>query len=140
MFRKISVSVLVAVVVLLSFAVAVSAQGRWDGTGPNNGVGMMGMRASHQHSGNISVASPMMNRTGDGPCVNFVDENNDGICDNAGTQMGSGSMNGRGMNRGMGSGSGMGVGADGEPLHQFGDGTCDYGTPLRDGTGPQTGQ
>lgn len=138
MFRKISVSVLVAVVVLLSFAVVASAQGRWDGTRPNNGVGNMGMHVAQQHSGNMSVASPMMNRTGDGPCVNFVDEDGDGICDNAGTQMGSGSMNGRGMNRGMG--SGMGVGADGEPLHRFGDGTCDYGTPLRDGTGPQNGQ
>ena len=141
MFRKVSISLLVALAALLVFAVAVSAQGRWDGAGPNgDGMRPQQMHAWQQQNSDGSD-QPFGYRNNDGTCANFVDEDGDGLCDNAGTsaalgRMGpSGRMNG--MNRGQG---GMGMAAAGQRLHRFGDGICDYESAPRDGTGNQFGQ
>lgn len=138
MFRKFSISLLIAVTALLVFAVAVSAQGRWNGAGPNQD----GMRAGQMQSWRLQngdeTTQPYVNRFNDGECANFVDEDGDGVCDNAGTGAAFGPTGQRGMNRGPR--SGMAMGATGEPFHRFGDGTCDFGTPPRDGTGNQFGQ
>ncbi|MEZ4680665.1 MAG: hypothetical protein R2932_41265 [Caldilineaceae bacterium] len=148
MVRKISISLLVAAVAVLVFAVAVSAQGQGFGLGPNGdnpGAGQMSVRGWHQRDGGVNMTG-MMNHTmqssaaqnRNDACVNFVDEDGDGICDNAGQQLGMGHMMGRGM--ASGAGTGVGLGVNGTPQHQHGDGECDLGTPPRDGTGSQYGQ
>ena len=53
-------------------------------------------------------------RKGEPAKTAFVDANNDGICDNAGTgknQKGKGLRNGEGLRKGKGNGMGMGAGA-----------------------------
>lgn len=142
MFRKISFSVLIAVVALLVFAVAVSAQGRRDGPGPNADGNGRGQMYGWQQQNRELTGQPNMHRFNDGTCANFVDEDGDGICDNAGTgaQLGRMSAGGKFSSMNRGQGTGMGSGVDGQRLHRFGDGACDYETPPRDGTGNQYGQ
>ncbi|MBK8047523.1 MAG: hypothetical protein IPK16_10600 [Anaerolineales bacterium] len=72
-----------------------------------------------------------------GQCVNFVDADGDGVCDNAGQQLGqSGGLQ-------TASGTGLGLNASEEFVDADGDGVCDnLGTqvPPRDGTGSQNSQ
>lgn len=138
MFRKVSISLLIAVSALLVLAAVASAHGRWDGTPPTHvGLGMAQMHGWQQQDVSDTAQPPML-RSNDGACANFVDADGDGVCDHAGTGAAMGPMGSRGMNRGQG--TGMGVGMEGQPRHQFGDGICDYGTPPRDGSGNQYGQ
>ncbi|MBK8047074.1 MAG: hypothetical protein IPK16_08100 [Anaerolineales bacterium] len=71
-----------------------------------------------------------------GQCVNFVDADGDGVCDNAGQQLGQGS------GQPAVQGTGLGLNTNDAFVDADGDGVCDnLGTqvPLRDGTGSQNG-
>lgn len=147
MFRKFTLSLLVAAIAILVFAVAVSAQGRAQGralgrTGFGNGpMNMTETTRNWQFQGEGAVAPQrLMNQSCDGTCVNFVDEDGDGLCDNCGQQVGVRSMDGNARGRMAGGMRGAGYHADGESLHQFGDGTCDYEIAPQDGTGNQYGR
>jgi hypothetical protein len=91
-----------------------------------------------------------------GACANgnFVDENKDGVCDNA-PRDGSGMQNGQGMNRGRGQGQGMqgsgmqngqgqGMGQGANFVDENKDGVCDnFGTMQgsgRNGQGMRQGR
>ena len=145
MFRKITISLLVAALAISLLAVTVSAQERGQGAGFNGDgpfAGAMEMRNRQQNAdgtwSRVWTHQRSMNQNNDGTCVNFVDEDGDGVCDYAGQQLGRQSMAGRGM---FGDGTGgPGFRNGGEPLHRFGDGVCDHETPPRDGTGNQYGQ
>lgn len=148
MFRKLTISLLVATVAILVFVVAVSAQGRGPAVGVNgdNNAGMMGMH-NWQQDADEPWAPPamqqqrMLRQTQDGTCANFIDEDGDGLCDNAGQSLGNLGRSGRsgGMMAGRGSHDSA-TQNDGTRLHRFGDGECDYETAPRDGTGNQFGQ
>ena len=97
----------------------------------------------------FAADAPVTQPTAAGQCVNFVDADGDGVCDNAGQQLGqrSGAVNGqrggqqigRSGQQGM-RGTGLGQNANGSFVDADGDGVCDnLGTqaPLRDGTGNQ---
>jgi hypothetical protein len=88
-------------------------------------------------------AAPAPGQYGAGQCVDFVDADGDGVCDNAGTgarsQDGSGIQYGAGQ-RGTQAGGGQGTGAF---VDADGDGTCDnlgQNVPARSGTGNQNGR
>lgn len=93
-------------------------------------------------------AAPAAGQYGPGACVNFVDADGDGVCDNAGTgaqpQDGTGSQYGAGAQRGAAAGNGQGTGTPGSAfVDADGDGTCDnvgQNVPARDGTGTQSGR
>ena len=104
--------------------------------------------------GTVALAAdePVTRPNGPGQCVNFVDENGDGVCDNAGQQAGprdgTGNQYGAGQRQGgmrMGqrqAGNGAGQGGNGAFVDADGDGVCDnlgQNVPPRDGTGRQNG-
>ena len=99
--------------------------------------------------GTVALAAdePVTRPNGPGQCVNFVDENGDGVCDNAGQQAaprdGTGSQYGAGQRQaGTGAGQGAGQGGNGAFVDADGDGACDnlgQNVPPRDGTGRQNG-
>ena len=97
----------------------------------------------------FAADAPVTQPAAAGQCVNFVDANGDGVCDNAGQQLGqrSGAVNGPRGGQQIGSssqqalrGTGLGLNANGSFVDANGDGVCDnLGTqvPPRDGTGNQ---
>ena len=92
----------------------------------------------------LAADAPVTQPTAAGSCVNFVDANGDGTCDNAGQQLGPRNGTGRQMGRGgqqvAARGTGLGQNANEAFVDDNGDGVCDnLGTnvPLRDGTGNQ---
>lgn len=151
MFRKMTISLIVAMVAILALAVAVSAQGRGPGAGFNRDgayAGTMGVRGQQMNdeAGTQGLMQQrFLHQKSDGTCANFVDEDGDGVCDNAGQQLDRVQMNGRqaGMaGRGMrGATTGQSGARSGDTMmQQFGDGVCDQETPPRDGTGSQYGR
>ena len=91
----------------------------------------------------FAADTPAAPANGPGQCVNFVDADSDGVCDNAGTQVpprdGTGSRNGAGEQQ-SGAGIGGGQGGNGAFVDADGDGVCDnLGQQVRpqDGTGRQ---
>ncbi len=95
--------------------------------------------------GTVALAAdePVTRPNGPGQCVNFVDENGDGVCDNAGRQAaprdGTGNQYGAGQRQ---AGQGAGQGGNGAFVDADGDGACDnlgQNVPPRDGTGRQHG-
>ena len=96
MSRKITIATMMALILALAVATAAFAQG------------------------NPTAAQP-----GAGQCVNFVDADGDGVCDNAGT------------------GTGLGAQTGGNYVDADNDGVCDnlgLNTPAQDGTGSQHGR
>jgi hypothetical protein len=89
-------------------------------------------------------AAPAPGQYGAGQCVNFVDADGDGVCDNAGT--GARPQDGTGNSYGAGARGTVQAG-NGTPGSAFvdadGDGTCDnlgQNVPARSGTGNQNGR
>jgi len=131
MSRKLMITLALALVLVLVVGIGVYAQG-----GPNSTPSQNGSAFGTGTQQTLRIQDPAQNLSGD--CVNFVDENGDGICDNA-------LLGGAGSQSSFGS-QGFGtyyVDADG-------DGACDNfidvdGDGIRDsvpqyGTGTQTGQ
>ena len=93
----------------------------------------------------FAADAPVTQPAAAGQCVNFVDANGDGVCDNAGQQLGQ--RNGTGTRMGAGGqqaarGIGLGQNANGAFVDADGNGVCDnlgQNVPARDGTGNQNG-
>jgi hypothetical protein len=93
----------------------------------------------------LAADAPVTQPSVPGQCVNFVDADGDGVCDNAGQQLGP--QNGAGSRMGAGGqqatrGTSLGQNTNEAFVDADGDGACDnLGTnvPLRDGTGNPNG-
>ena len=96
--------------------------------------------------GTVALAAdePVTRPSGPGQCLNFVDENGDGVCDNAGQQAAP-RATAPAASRCAGqrqAGNGAGQGGNGAFVDADGDGVCDnlgQNVPPRDGTGRQNG-
>jgi len=93
-------------------------------------------------------AAPAPGQYGAGQCVNFVDADGDGVCDNAGAgarpQDGTGNSYGAGARGTVQAGNGRGNGTPGSAfVDADGDGACDnmgQHVPARSGAGNQSGR
>jgi hypothetical protein len=166
MSRKLMITTVLAMVMVMALGMAVYAHGPGPMNGQSGAAGdgatMQAYQGGAQQMQHLRDGSNGDDSNGEGVCDDFVDEDDDGVCDNAlmdGTGQGAGTMTRQGVrasqgmqaNRaaaGMGQGLGQNLGTDFVDADD--DGTCDNfldedgdgisDSAAQDGTGSQFGR
>ena len=147
MSRKMIITLALSLVLVLVFSIGVFAQGPNPANSQNGAAAGIGTQQMQR------IQDPTLNATGElGTCVNFIDEDGDGVCDNAllggvGGQVGTMSRQNLQANSQSALG-GQGLGTD--FVDADNDGACDNFVDAdgdgisdiapQDGTGSQFGQ